>query len=132
MLVVIKLVYTCSGRFDVWDDHDGESPSWHGSPRESRKSDETRKEREDREQRRGDDKDRKEERDPRRPDERSEKDEIRRVGSERILSSIRGLTTLDERDRDRFIFLTWFTFYLLMSHWNAFCKLPSLTYMWDW
>lgn len=89
------------GRFDVWDDHDGESPSWHGSPRESRKSDETRKEREDREQRRGDDKDRKEERDPRRPDERSEKDEIRRVGSERILSSIRGLTTLDERDRDR-------------------------------
>lgn len=91
----------CSGRFDVWDEHDGESLSWHGSPRENRKS-EARRERDDREQRRGDDRDRKEEREQRRSDERSERDEIRRVGSERVLSSIRGLTTMDERERDRF------------------------------
>ncbi|XP_073393518.1 uncharacterized protein [Physcomitrium patens] len=88
------------GRFDVWDEHDGESLSWHGSPRENRKS-EARRERDDREQRRGDDRDRKEEREQRRSDERSERDEIRRVGSERVLSSIRGLTTMDERERDR-------------------------------
>ncbi|KAG0562070.1 hypothetical protein KC19_9G115600 [Ceratodon purpureus] len=93
------------GRFDVWDDHDVESPSWHGSPKESRKSEETRREREDKEQRKGDDRDRKEGREQRRPDERSERDEMRRVasatfGSERVLSSIRGLT-MDDRDRDR-------------------------------
>jgi hypothetical protein len=100
---MIDLCCVCSGRFDVWDDHEGESPSWHGSPRESRKSEETRREREDREQRKGDDRDRKEGREQRRSDERSERDEMRRVGSatfgsERVLSSIRGLT-MDDRDR---------------------------------
>lgn len=95
----------CRGRFDVWEDHDGESPSWHGSPKETRNSDEARREREDREHRRSDDKERKEERELRRSDERSERDEMRRInsatfGSDRVLSSIRGLT-MDERDRDR-------------------------------
>lgn len=47
MLVVIKLVYICSGWFDVWDDYDGESFSWYGFLRESWKLDEICKERED-------------------------------------------------------------------------------------
>lgn len=94
--------FLCRGRFDVWDDNDHESPSWHGSPRESRKledKEQSRREREDREHR-------KEEREQRRCDDRSDRDEIRRVGSatfgpERVLSSIRGLT-MDERERDRY------------------------------
>jgi len=95
----------CRGRFDVWEDHDGENPSWHGSPKETRKSDETRRERDDGEHRRTDDKDGKEERELRRSDDRSEQDEMRRMssatfGSDRVLSSIRGLT-MDERDQDR-------------------------------
>lgn len=104
--IYLKWYCVCRGRFDVWDDHDNESPSWHGSPRESRKSEDTRREREDREQRndRKDERDRKEEREQRRSEERS--DELRRVsssanfGSERVLSSIRGLT-MDDRERDR-------------------------------
>ncbi|XP_024387952.1 uncharacterized protein [Physcomitrium patens] len=95
------------GRFDnVWDDHDSGNSSWHGPTRDNRKSDETRREREDRELRRNDDRDRKEEREQRRSDERSERDEPRRVrsatfGSERVFSSIRGLTAMDDRERDR-------------------------------
>uniref|UniRef100_A0A7I4AII9 Uncharacterized protein n=1 Tax=Physcomitrium patens TaxID=3218 RepID=A0A7I4AII9_PHYPA len=94
------------GRFDnVWDDHDSGNSSWHGPTRDNRKSDETRREREDRELRRNDDRDRKEEREQRRSDERSERDEPRRVrsatfGSERVFSSIRGLTAMDDRERD--------------------------------
>uniref|UniRef100_A0A7I4C9B2 Protein kinase domain-containing protein n=1 Tax=Physcomitrium patens TaxID=3218 RepID=A0A7I4C9B2_PHYPA len=95
------------GRFEVWEDNNPESPVSHGSPRESRRSAEdkepSRRERDSREFRKADDRERKEDREQRRSDERGDRDAFRRVGSfgsERVLSSIRGLT-MDSREQDR-------------------------------
>ncbi|XP_024380079.1 uncharacterized protein [Physcomitrium patens] len=91
------------GRFDNWDDHDGENLSWLSSTRDLRNSDEARRGKDDRVLGRSDDIDRKEERGLRRLDERSERDEMRRVRSDVFgeVSSVRGLTIMDEQERDR-------------------------------
>ncbi|KAG0565283.1 hypothetical protein KC19_8G178800 [Ceratodon purpureus] len=94
------------GRFEVWEDDDVESMAWHGSPRESRRAEDreqSRRDRESKEIRKADDRERKEEREQRRSDDRVDRDSFRRAssfGSERVLSSIRGLT-MDSRELDR-------------------------------
>lgn len=64
----------------------------------------SRRERESREPRKTEDRERKEEKEQRRLDDRADRESFRRVGSfgsERVLSSIRGLT-MDTRELDRF------------------------------
>lgn len=108
--IILKWIGTCRGRFEVrrgrfdnWDDHDGENLSWLSSTRDLRNSDEARRGKDDRVLGRSDDIDRKEERGLRRLDERSERDEMRRVRSDVFgeVSSVRGLTIMDEQERDR-------------------------------
>lgn len=90
----------------MWEDDDVASLAWHGSPKESRRSDDkeqSRRDRESKEIRKSDDRERKE-KEQRRSEDRVERDTFRRVGSfgsERVLSSIRGLT-MDSRELDRF------------------------------
>lgn len=109
----------------MWEDDDVESLAWHGSPRESRRTEDTeqsRRDRENKEIRKADDRERKEEREHRRSDDRVDRDTFRRVpsfGSERVLSSIRGLT-MDSRELDRLIFCLYNSF--------KFFWIPALLY----
>ena len=97
----------------MWEDDDVESlasqglSASHGLPRENRRVEDKehlRRDKESKEIRKADDRDRKEEREQRRSDDRVDRDTFRRVasfGSERVLSSIRGLT-MDSQELDRF------------------------------
>ena len=95
----------------MWEDDDVESLAWHDSSRESRRAEDREQSRRDREGKeicKADDRERKEERGERRFDDHVDRDTCRRVssfGSERVLSSIRGLT-MDSRELDRFDFLS--------------------------